>query len=61
MTALFLRDTILSAVIQLLVQYSKTFDSSNDASFGKVRISDICKDLVSCGLLQGAGEAAYRR
>lgn len=30
-------------------------------SFDEAQISDICRDLVSCGILQGAAETKNRR
>lgn len=42
------------------MQYSKTIKSNYDVSVDKARMSDICKDLKSCGLLQGVVEATYQ-
>lgn len=61
MTGRLLQAKILSAVIKSSVRSSKTFGSSYDASFDEAHMCAICKDLVFCGLLQGAVEPTYRR
>lgn len=61
MMGLVMGDTSLVAVIRSLVQYGKTFELSYDASFDEACISNVCKDHVSSGYLQGAVEATYRR
>lgn len=53
--------TSLIVVVRSLVHYSKSFESNYVASLDEAHISDIWKDLVSCGFLQGTIEAAYRR
>lgn len=59
MTGLVLLDTSTVAVIESRVQHKKTFEASYGASFDEMRISNVCKDVVFCRLLQGATEAMY--
>lgn len=53
MTKLLLRDTSIAAVIKSLVQYSKSFGPSYDASVEEARISNFRQDLVSYGIFAG--------
>lgn len=55
-TRLMLRYMSLAAVLKFLLQYSTTFEMSYDSSFNEARASDISKELVSWGFLQGAVE-----
>lgn len=61
MMGLVLQDVHLVVVIKLVVQYSKNFQSSYDESFGEARMSNSCRNLVSCILLKGAVGAIYWR
>lgn len=45
----------------MLVQYSKTFDSSYSGSIQNVRLTDAAKDLVLLGFVQGGVESGYRQ
>lgn len=56
-----LRNMTMTAIIKLLTQFSKTFASTCDVSFDGARISDITKDLVSCGFVRGVVKSSYRR
>lgn len=53
--------TNVNAVVELLIQYSETFDSSYEVTFQEAFVSDILRDLVSCGFMQGAVESTYFR
>lgn len=57
---LVLRDSETTAVMKLLVQYSRSPDSSYEVSFKKARVTDLARDLVSCEFTQGAVESSYR-
>lgn len=52
-----LQEASLTAVTDIFVQYSKVFESRYVAFFDEALISNVCKDLVYFGLLQGAFEA----
>lgn len=56
-----LRVATLIFVIKVLVQLSKIFESSYNVSFDRACTSSTCKNLMSCGFLQGAPAATYRR
>lgn len=57
---LVLLDLKLTAILSLLVEYSKTFDSSNSVFFQEARIADVWKDPASCGPGQGSIGSSYR-
>lgn len=42
----------LIAVMKSIVQHSKSFECSYDATFYETRVSSICSDMVHCGFLQ---------
>lgn len=58
---LVLRDLSLAGVLKSLIQNSKTSYSSYNASFRETCITDVVKDLVLCGLVQGSVQLSYRR
>lgn len=52
------RDTTVSAVINLLGQYSKRSDAVCEVAFPEVRKTNIALDVVSYGSIQGAVESS---
>lgn len=61
LSRLVLRDFSFTAVVSLLVEYSKTSASSYNVSFPEARITDVGIDLDLCGLVQSGFYSAYRR
>lgn len=58
--ALELRDLTSTAIVDLLVQHSKSFHSSHNVSFREAHTADVARDLVSRGLMQGAIKSSCR-
>lgn len=57
----FLQDTSVTAVINSLVQYSETFESTYGAFFQEARATNAAKNPSSCGLIYDTVESVYRR
>lgn len=58
---LVFRELSLTAVMKLLVRYSKTFDSRFNLFMQDARIADVARDPALCGIVQGAIRSHCRR
>lgn len=60
LSRLALRDASVMAVIQSLVEYSKTFDYCHGLPFQTACVAPIARSLVSFCIFQGASKSGYR-